>query len=239
LKHLGIVTALLPEAKFFTSHPVTETPVRISDKVSLIVSGMGQDRAAKATRRLIDGGVDGLLCTGTAGALSTDLQPGDLIMPETIFSVHDRKFAVTRNWHRYALDCFAGSAVPIHTRDLFSGDTIVNRADGKKRLADSTGAIAVDTESAAMMELAASRQLPCLVIRSIIDPGSFSIPGTIIEHTGPYGEPAGISMLRSAFFEPKLILTFIQLAWFFRKAGKSLEDVGRQTARLAEYESER
>ncbi len=235
LKHLGIIVALLPEAACFTRYTVVDQPIRINDKVSLIISGMGQDRAARAARQLIGEGIDGLVCVGTAGALTADLAPGDLLIPENVLSSDNQAFAVSREWHMHALTCFADFPGPVHTGCLLSGDEIISQTAGKQQLADTSGTIAVDTESAAALNLAALHGLPCLVIRSIVDPAAFAIPRFILENTDPYGKPDVLSMIKSIVPELQRIVPLIQLGWYFRKAGNSLKGICRRINKLAEY----
>ncbi|NIN34877.1 MAG: phosphorylase, partial [Gammaproteobacteria bacterium] len=84
MNHLGIITALLSEARCFHKHPQLNEPLKISDNISLIVSGIGQHAAHTAANKLVHAGADALLCTGFAGALSDHLEAGDLILPATV-----------------------------------------------------------------------------------------------------------------------------------------------------------
>lgn len=232
MNHLGIIIALLPEAAHFSKVPVKDRPVRISENISLMVSGMGQTRAANAARLLYDSGVDAMLCTGTAGALSTRLQPGGIVIPGTIFSGNGKSFEVSDTWHAHTLHCFSDLQIPLYTEGLFSTDQVINHTEDKQRLAVSSGAIAIDMESAAVMEFADIHGIPAMSIRTIVDPLMFSIPDAVLRNTDVYGVTNRPALLKSLLFEPKQIPGLLSLARHFNKASASMELINQRIHEL-------
>ena len=89
MKRIGIVCALYFEAScFMPGKPPARQPVRLNESTSLIVSGIGRDRAKQAAQQLIGENVDYLVSFGTAGALAPTLRPGDLLLPQTIIAAN-------------------------------------------------------------------------------------------------------------------------------------------------------
>lgn len=232
MKHLGIITALLPEADCFIKSASPDIPIRLSDTVSLIVSGIGQDSASTAAEKLIDEGVDGLLSAGTAGALAPGMRPGDLLIPSIILTAAGRTQWATRQWHQHVLGCFANSKMTVYTDHLLSLDRIIGKTADKHQLYTESGASAVDMESAAILAIAETHRIPALVIRSIVDPASFGVPDFILRNSDNYGRISMLALMKCLLRHPANIGTLLQLAGYFQLATRSLRYVNLQRERL-------
>ncbi len=147
-------------------------------RLGLIVlpGGMGGEKAAAASRALLDRGVSVLLCVGAAGALDDRLQMGDIVIAEWVVSADDpasRKSCdpgMAERAKRLAAErgfgTFAGGLVSAAQPAKTPGE--------KARLWTATGALAVDLESAAAAEAAGS--VPFLAVRVITDDSRTALP---------------------------------------------------------------
>jgi len=78
---LGIIVALPNEASVLTNQTAKQhIPLTLSNKVTLIVCGMGSLNAQQAAQLLIKQGVTNLLSFGTAGGLDPNYCAGDVIL---------------------------------------------------------------------------------------------------------------------------------------------------------------
>ena len=235
LNHLGVITALLPEAKHFTTNPVVKTPISLSDKVTLYVSGMGSENTIQAARELISHGADGLISLGTAGALSPALRPGDLIVPESVISHGDKQHALESDWRRDSLGKLSGFNRKIHQGKLLQADQIVMHPSEKAHIHHQTGAIAVDMESLSVINVAHDAKIPVLVVRVIVDPVTMVIPAFVLETCSDFGEANLASLLGSLIIAPARIASLVRLGRSFREAGKSLNWLGKHLHLLVGY----
>jgi len=227
VNHLGIIVALLPEAGCFVQDPAVNRPVHLSDKLTLIVSGIGQDRAGRAAEQLLAGGADALLSTGTAGALSPDLRPGNILIPETVKTGSGGLFPIASEWHEYAIKCFSSAGAVIHTNTLLSLDRVVRGSREKQQLCQDTAADAVDMESAAIMAVAAKHGIPALVIRTLLDPLSYTVPQFVLDNSDLFGKPDQLAIIKSLLQRPGRILQLVELIRYFRQACNSLHMINK------------
>ena len=232
---LGIVIALLPEAKHLITNPVVRTPIALSDNVTLYVSGMGKDNAAHGARELIHHGADRIISLGTAGALTPALSPGDLIIPESVISLNSEHYTLDHGWRVDTMGKLAAFKKEIHQGTLLEADQVIMRPEEKIRLHNQTGAIAVDMESLSVINVARSAKVSALVIRVVVDPVTMVIPIYVTKKCNDFGEISLASLLGSLIFAPGRIPHLIRLSRSFKAAGKSLNWIGKNLNHLAEY----
>ena len=147
----------------------------LSGSGQLRLSGLGSHNARRAATELIDNGVGALLSWGSAGGLDPGLRPGTLLLPQDVLTSEGRRFEVTATWHA-KLHELMSRQFEIHTGALVQSLHPVTTARQKQTLFARTGAVAVDTESAAIAEVAASRGLPFVAVRAILDPATRDLP---------------------------------------------------------------
>lgn len=153
---LGVIVGVTREAACLSAVP-TACLIRCS--------GADAGRAERQAAELVQAGVTGLLSFGTAGGLDPALQPGDLVLPERVIAEDGRVFVVDDAWRTRLA---AGRACRGGT--LLSATTPIAGPAAKRRWAERTPAIAVDTESAGVATVAAARRLPFAVVRAIVAP---------------------------------------------------------------------
>lgn len=145
--------------------------------VLLAESGIGMRRARATARRIFDNvrDIDFAVLTGVAGALSSRLKIGDLVLADRVMTRSDDSFrpeialdapsdyldraaaALTRRNIAYVRGAILTSKLPIATAE-------------EKRLAGAqSGAVAVDMETAAIALEAQERGHPYIAMRTIMD----------------------------------------------------------------------
>ncbi len=113
---------------------------------------------------------DYLISTGFAGALNNRLQAGDLLVAENFSTVQLTKARSTL------------STLPIHTADLVTVPSMIGSTEERQKIAQTTGAAAVDMETEFIARACAEHGIPLLSLRAISDTPSepFPAPSNIL-----------------------------------------------------------
>ncbi len=126
-----------------------------------------------------------IIATGVAGALSSGLEPGDLVLADRLLILEsDEKIARRVDSIRAADLAVAGRALTraglrYSMGAMLTMDRVISAAE--KRLAkSSTGAIAVDMETAAIAAEARTREIPFIAMRAVLDQLDDEVPGVDI-----------------------------------------------------------
>src|SRR5262249_38629080 len=107
---------------------------------------------------------------------------------------------------------------------------IVHTPGEKARLWIETGAAAVDTESARILEWAHSLGVPATVVRGVSDVATAGIPRGLAAAVGPGGRVSRGQALRAMLSRPAALADAIALG---RGTGAALKTVAGAIARLA------
>ncbi len=184
----------------------------LDEGAAIWLCGMGPAAAREAAEGLKAQGAAALVSFGFAGGLDPALRPGDLLLPEAIHT--DHAWPVDLRWR----DCVR-QRLPEYVRAssgvLASSEAVLTSAEEKEELAAVTGASAVDMESGAVAEVAASAGLPFLAIRAISDPVEFSPPSLLLQAVRPDGSADLTRLL------PLLLRGFLPLRTLLRLAADS------------------
>ena len=143
---------------------------------SVVGHGIGQRRAAETARRAFDSMpiAELVIGTGVVGALSRELKPGDLILADRIFAgraegERAEHVAVSSDAHRSAIGkSLSAAGLNYRTGAILTTDRVLTTGE-KRGAKNSTDAIVVDMESAAIAVEAAARSLPFVVLRAVLD----------------------------------------------------------------------
>lgn len=196
--------------------------------VALVASGIGMRRAAASARRVLDEirGIDLIILTGVAGALADKLEIGDLVMADRLLTREGDNNQPARTIEvpagHFAACSSALDAAGIRYRR--GGLLTVKRplmTHVQKRLAgQSTGAIAVDMETAVIAFEAASRGIPFVAMRTIMD---------TVEHdlaaAGLADENGDVRPLKAAAAlvrKPAMVAGVVRLMRNLRRATRSM-----------------
>jgi nucleoside phosphorylase len=125
--------------------------------IEVLHTGVGEKVCRQRVGRFLeDQQFELLISTGFAGALSDELQVGDLLLAKN-FSTFDF------NEKRYF------SRLPIHMLDLSTAPTLIDSSDERNKVARTSGAAAVDMETEFIARVCAAHGVPLLSLRIITD----------------------------------------------------------------------
>ncbi|MBL8812790.1 MAG: hypothetical protein JNM43_21675 [Planctomycetaceae bacterium] len=142
----------------------------LGELVRLVIAeaGVGYAQHRAATELLLDEHHPSwVLCVGFSSALSPDLQAGDLVVANEIADTHGNSLPVK---------CTIGARKRIHVGKLLVADKHPETPEEKKRFAESSGALAVDTTSLAVAQVCTEKNVRLVVVRAIIDAAEEQVP---------------------------------------------------------------
>ena len=232
---VGIVVALPEELATLTrSKPALGECFAINNRVFGVYAGAGPLNAAKAANTLIGKGVTYLISWGCAAALSPDLKPGDLLLPMRVLAEHGEAFStVTQDLQD--LQSLLSENLTINTRDLLESSRIVAESREKQRLYSQTGAVGLDMESAAVIKVAASANIPCLVVRAVADPVHMNLPAAVVHALNAQGQIELPKLLGYLLMHPWQIPALIKLGQHFHAAQRTLQLVANKLNHFIDF----
>lgn len=230
----GIIVALPEELGTLTTKKIVKGQCDfIAENILVACSGAGRDNATKAAKLLVSKGATKLISWGCAGALSPDLNAGDLVLPEKLLSATQEEFKIDKNW----LEFFKKNiAVEHHSESLIESLEIIAQSEDKKNLYQQTQAIAVDMESAAVVKIAQKYNIPSLVIRAIADPVSMNLPQAVTHAMNAEGEVVLSKLLVCLLSHPQQIPALIKLGLHFSAAKNKLKVVAKHLDIISGFE---
>lgn len=219
----GLVTALRAEASCISSAYIPfNKKLQVNDHAVLWLSGMGTHAARAAAEGLCQHGATALVSFGVAGALDSDLKPGDLILPDVIHA--GKQLPVTTAW-RNRLQRMLPTDITVVNGILANSAVPLTGEKAKRDLAHATGACAVDMESGAIAEVAAAAGIPFVAVRAIIDPLHFSPPQVLLSAVYPDGGVNPMRLLTLLLKRSVHLSTLLQMGGGMRVARKTLSRV--------------
>ena len=144
---------------------------------ALVGHGIGHKRATETARRAFDliPNAELVIGTGVVGALSGGLKPGDLVLCDRTIMMHgdgrvdDQVIAISAEHLRAIGSSLATAGIAYSTGAILTSHRVLATGAEKRRAKESTGAIAVDMETAAVAAEATARGLPFVAIRAVLD----------------------------------------------------------------------
>lgn len=229
---MALIAALKSEAACFTrARPLPGLPADIDDRFTLVLGGMGPERAARAAERMIQEGASAVMSIGMAGALQPGVNPGDVLLPEQVGDARG-SLNIDRSWRTAILERLTDTPFTVHGGLLHSVASVLGTAAAKSEYGRSTGAVAVDMESAAIVQAAQRHGVPATVVRVIVDPVDVALPLEILERLDPYGSIRLSWVLGAIVTRPALLPDMIRLARAQRAAHRVLNQLGRRRHEL-------
>ncbi|MFQ5691953.1 MAG: hypothetical protein ACE5IM_02765, partial [Nitrospinota bacterium] len=118
------------------------------NEVLICAGGMGPERSAASARALVERGVSALLCVGAAGGLDPALKVGDLLVAEWVLEAGEGLPPTPCDgaWLERVRALASRTGVRLVAGGLVSVARPVSTPEAKARLAEETGALAVDME---------------------------------------------------------------------------------------------
>jgi adenosylhomocysteine nucleosidase len=194
----------------------------------LALSGIGRAAAAAAAQALVDSGVSALMSFGMAGGLDPALKPGSVVIPCELLSTDGARYTACRSW-RERVAAAISPLCAVTEGNLLTGTQAIDTPAEKAAALRSTGAAAVDMESAAVAEVAAKHNLPFIAVRVIVDTAADFLPRAVVAASRAgrvhFGRLIGGLILR-----PREIAALLRLAQRYRIAMRSLRAIGAHLA---------
>lgn len=141
-----------------------------------------------------------ILSIGYAGGLDPDLDVGDLLIAENILggcsAPSSASWAIDPALVDRVMTLPVGQKAKATRGQLLTVDQVVAHPEEKQKLYDQSGAMAVDMETSALVQLAQERQIPFLSIRAISDTANQELLDV-----SPFVSPDGeVSALKAGWY---------------------------------------
>jgi adenosylhomocysteine nucleosidase len=166
-----------------------------------------------------------VVSAGVCGGLDPALRVGDLVLPDSVVSEAGVRLPVTGTVAQRAA---AAGGAPARAGVMLTASRIVATPEAKAALRAATGAVAVDMESAAILEAAAARGCSSLVVRAVSDDASETLPEELMRMMGADGRIRGGGVF--ALARPGVLGRALRLR---RSTRQALASVANSLARLA------
>lgn len=192
-------------------------------EVVMLVGGTGRERAAVGTRRLLDAGVNVLICAGFAAALDPCAGVGDVLVGNNVLLCGSDVDPVACSASiRALLPPSRAFGFPIRVCNVATGDSIAFSPKQKGEIFDATGAAVYDMESYAAAQICSERGVPFAAIRGVSDTAAQRVPEVVEELS-----QAGNGVLRAALVAstPSAWLSLWKLRRQAHVAAEHLADV--------------
>lgn len=138
-------------------------------------TGGSRIRCAEKVDQAVARGALGLVSFGVVGALDPGLAPGTLLLPEAVVDQDGEVWDCEKSW-RAAARAMIGADVVIAEGPLLTVDRVIRTPEQKRICRVSSGAVAVDMESAWLAQAARAAGLPFIVIRAVADTATQALP---------------------------------------------------------------
>jgi len=194
----------------------------------LALSGIGRAAAAAAAQALVDSGVSALMTFGMAGGLDPALKPGSVVIPCELLSSDGARYAACRSW-RERVAAAVSPLCAVTEGNLLTSTQAIDTPAEKAAALRSTGAAAVDMESAAVAEVAAKHNLPFIAVRVIVDTAADFLPRAVVAASRAGRVQIG-RLIGGLILRPREIAALLRLAQRHRIAMRSLRAVGAHLA---------
>jgi adenosylhomocysteine nucleosidase len=226
LNRVGIVAALATEARALSSSIGDRgVPLALEDGTLLAVSGLGCVAAANSALALIKAGACALASFGLAGGLDPALVAGTIFLPAEVALVNGAPLPSARAW-RERLALALSERRPVTHGKLLTSEEAIADVAAKAATFRTTGAAAVDMESVAVAQMAATHGLPFLAVKVIVDTAQDALPKSVMAASDS-GQLQLWRLIGALALAPRDVVGVIRLARQFRIAHRSLRAVAQ------------
>jgi adenosylhomocysteine nucleosidase len=173
----------------------------------LVICRGGESQAAEILPAAVRGGCRSIISFGVAGGLSPDLAPGDCVVASAIVDYPTLR-PTDPLWSEKLLEM-----IPTARHGPIVGvNAVVSDPRDKRRLAELTGAVAVDMESHLVARLAASHGLSFASVRVVIDPANRIVPPAALLAMAPDGASDVSAMVWELLARPSQLAALMRIA---------------------------
>ncbi|AIF48049.1 hypothetical protein [Dyella japonica] len=222
--HVGIVTALAPEARVLTRQSLRVREVStLTPDSSICLTGMGPEAAREGALALIQAGANALVSFGVAGGLAPGLRSGTLLCPSCVLDERSHDYRPDPAWRASLLLRLAAANLPLlKDGSLLSLPHPLLTVAEKGAMRERHQSVAVDMESAAVAKVADEQQIPFVVLRAIVDERDDDVPAPLQAGIDAWGRPRAGRMLATLLRHPQLLAELPGLAIRMGKATRTL-----------------
>jgi adenosylhomocysteine nucleosidase len=236
----GVVAALPAEARALGPSMRSSDSDSFEELASLggsrlAISGIGYEAAQAAARALVDAGVSALMTFGMAGGLDPGLKAGSIVLPGELIAPSGARFSTCRTW-RERIAAAVSSSRAVSEGNLLTAALAIESVAAKAAAYKSSGAVAVDMESAAVAEVAAAARLPFIAVRVIVDTAADVLPRAVVAASRAGRVQMG-RLIAGLLLAPGQIKPLIRLAQRYRTAMRSLRVIAEAGA-LAPHDTD-
>lgn len=236
---LGIIAALNEEGRTLAGRPAPcGELVRFPEGGILLIAGIGPDRAALASRILIENGARALMSWGFACGLQPGIKPGEIIIPRLVIAADGAVLPTDPAW-RERLYSRLSASFSITEGGLAESRGLLPDSPSKELLGRTTGAVAADMESASICTAARNAGVPFLAVRAVTDTLGMRVPGCAAGCIDRQGSIRVLRLLAGLLQRPADLPDLIRLARSFRTARRSLQSAAAHRAYLFFFEENR
>jgi adenosylhomocysteine nucleosidase len=157
-----------------------------------------------------------------AGGLDPSLQAGEILLPSEVLTADGRVHRCEKGWRERL-----GATIVARSGRLLTSARSVGSVEGKAALFRSTGAVAVDMESAAIAEVAEQHGLPFLAVRVVVDSAGDVLPRAVTAAADNEGHLHIWRLIGALALAPNELAPLIRLAQRYRAANRSLASIAR------------
>ena len=208
----GVVAALPAEARWLRA-----------SALEVRVGGVGAEPARRTARALIADGAKSLISWGTAAALAPTLGVGTLVLADRVIG-DSVPLVPDREWTARIAESLR-DVVPLVRGTMACPTDVLRNANEKHALADRSGAIAADMESAAIGAVAREAGLPWIVVRVISDAADTVVPFSIVDAIDRNGALSWTRLLGGLLKHPLDLVALPKLARGMQLAGRTMTSV--------------
>lgn len=172
---ISILFALPEEAQPFSKKCAV---LPVSKRVASYCSGVGAGKAAISADQIAEVAAPGdiLLICGFAGGLSAGMQPGSLIIANSVTDAVSGEHFQADSELFQAAESVSLPDLSAQKGTLITGNRVLITAGEKRQFAEQNGGIAVDMETAGAARVAQQYGVPWLAIRAITDGPDDTMP---------------------------------------------------------------
>jgi len=157
-----------------------------------------------------------------AGGLDPSLQAGEILLPTEVVTSGGRVHRCEKGWRERL-----GATIEARSGRLLTSARSVGSVEDKAALFRSTGAVAVDMESAAIAEVAEQHGLPFLAVRVVVDSAGDVLPRAVTAAADNEGHLHIWRLIGALALAPNELAPLIRLAQRYRAANRSLASIAR------------
>jgi len=215
---IGLVVALTAEARALIGrgrwqhaegHLFRRSLLNNRTHLVVVRSGLGMKNAFLASQWLIAEGVVALGVSGVSGGLDPKLEPGDLVLADSIIQESDNTcqqvWEGNSKFVEIVYAALMAREIPAYRGTIITAQKPVLSARNKQALFTKTNALAADMESYAVATVANNAGLPFFALRTVCDVATRSIPGEIFDCLNQTGRIRLLHLFKTILLKPSLV----------------------------------